>query len=203
MRAQLLLFMLMFIGESIELIPTSQGTAWILGTMCSLYVMYSVSNQRWNPGGVIPFCRSMGTPEVEEFMFSYSWKQQENDIRTLAKAVWNAGAGVWIDVLKLSAGDEIRPVTRTMVRACFRSIVFLSKSYISSPNCCIEFWEAAQFPEKLTSFVIIFSFSSLEVCWFDCSLNLHSLHIGRHPGRSFLFHSKVGASGHAHCQWTR
>ena len=34
-------------------------------------------------------------------------------MRTLAKAVWKSGVGVWIDVVKLCPGDEIRPMVRT------------------------------------------------------------------------------------------
>ena len=59
---------------------------------------------RWSPEGDMIFCRSMGIPEVEEIMFSYSWKKNEDEVRTLAKAVWNAGVGVWIDVVKLYKG---------------------------------------------------------------------------------------------------
>ncbi len=99
--------------QGLELIPTELGTAWIVGTACSLYVMWRVSNQRWSPLGVMAFCRSMGAPEVEELMFSYSWKCQEEDVRTLGRSVWEAGVGAWVDVLKLSSGNEIRPVTRT------------------------------------------------------------------------------------------
>ncbi len=53
------------------------------------------------------------------------------------------------DVVKLSPGDEIRRVVRTMVSSVHRCVVFLSPEYISSPNCCIEWWEAVQRPEKM------------------------------------------------------
>ena len=36
------------------------------------------------------------------------------------------------------------------MRNVYRAVVFLSPAYIKSPNCCIEFWEAVQRPEKLT-----------------------------------------------------
>jgi hypothetical protein len=48
--------------------------------------------------------------------FSYCWKVEPENVRTLAKAVWRAGVGVWIDVVKLCPGDEIRPMVRTTVR---------------------------------------------------------------------------------------
>jgi hypothetical protein len=40
--------------------------------------------------------------------------------------MWGCGVGVWIDVVKLNPGDEIRPVVRTMVRAVNKCVVFLS-----------------------------------------------------------------------------
>lgn len=43
---------------------------------------------------------------LQEMMFSYSWKVEEDNIRTLARAVWSAGVGVWIDVVKLCASFE-------------------------------------------------------------------------------------------------
>lgn len=82
-------------------------------------------------------------------MFSYSWKVEPDAIRTLAKAIWNNSVGVWIDVIKLCPGDEIRPMVRTMVNRVHRCVVFLSPAYIASPNCCVEFHEAVQWPEKL------------------------------------------------------
>ena len=78
-----------------------------------------------------------------------SWKVESDAIRTLAKAVWNNNVGVWIDVVKLCPGDEIRPMVRTMVNRVYRCVVFLSPAYINSANCCVEFYEAVQFPEKL------------------------------------------------------
>jgi hypothetical protein len=85
-----------------------------------------LSLRKYKPDGVMSFCRSMGVPEVEEMMFSYSWKVEDEAIRTLAKAVWEAGVGVWIDVVKLCPGDEIRPVVRTMVRSVYKCVVFIS-----------------------------------------------------------------------------
>lgn len=125
------------------------GRAWMIGAGLSFIVMFILSQRKFQPDGVMAFCRSMGVPEVEELMFSYSWKIQEDAIRTLAKAVWSTGVGVWIDVAKLCPGDEIRPVVRSMVRSVYKCVVFISTEYIKSPNCCVEFWEAAQYPEKL------------------------------------------------------
>ena len=103
------------------------GRAWMIGAGMSFLVMFILSQRKFQPDGVMAFCRSMGVPEVEELMFSYSWKIQEDAIRTLAKAVWSTGVGVWIDVAKLCPGDEIRPVVRTMVRSVYKCVVFISQ----------------------------------------------------------------------------
>jgi hypothetical protein len=135
-------------------ITLNVGQVWIVGTGIAVFVLVAVSQRRVHADGVIPFCRSMGVPEVEEYMFSYSWKVEDEAIRTLAKACWNTGVGVWVDVVKLVPGDEIRPVVRSMMRNVFRCVVFMSPEYASSPNCCVEFWEAAQYPDKLVICVL-------------------------------------------------
>lgn len=55
-------------------------------------------------------------------------------------------------VYKISSrtpGDEIRSVVRTMVRDVRYCVVFMSKAYITSPNCCVELAEAVSHPEKM------------------------------------------------------
>ena len=148
-RVLFLLLTIMIILSQTNLVEVNVGRAWMIGTFLSLFVMWSLSRIRWTPDGVMAFCRSMGVPEIEEYMFSYSWKVDEEQIRTLAKAVWNSGVGVWIDVVKLTPGDEIRPVVRTTVRCVNKVIIFLSPEYTESPNCCVEFWEAMQVKSKV------------------------------------------------------
>lgn len=36
-----------------------------------------------------------------------------------------------------------------MVRNVRLCVVFMSPEYANSPNCCVEFWEAVQEPQKL------------------------------------------------------
>ncbi len=132
-----------------NLVVVNVGQWWAIGTAITMAVLFELSKIRFQRDGVMSFCRAMGQPAVEEMMFSYSWKVEDENIRTLAKAVWNAGVGVWIDVVKLTPGDEIRPVVRTMVRLVHRCVVFLSPAYMDSPNCCVEFWEAVQRPNNL------------------------------------------------------
>lgn len=87
-------------------------------------------------------------------MFSYSWKSEAENVRTLAKAIWETGIGVWVDTVKLCPGDEIRPMVRTMVNRVSRVVVFLSPAYCGSPNCAIEFVEAIQHPDKCLMCVV-------------------------------------------------
>ena len=112
---------------------------FVFRTIIALFVMWRLSEFRRAPDGplilsvclrslltkhvgVMSFCRSMGAPETEEIMFSYSWKVEADNIRTLGKAVWQAGVGVWIDVVKLCPGDEIRPMVRTIVNRVHKVI---------------------------------------------------------------------------------
>jgi hypothetical protein len=62
----------------------------------SMIANYQLMRQKMAPDGVMPFCRSIGRPMMEEFMFSYSWKRDPDVVRTLAKALSSAGVGVWI-----------------------------------------------------------------------------------------------------------
>jgi len=126
------------------------GRAWAIGTSIALLVMYRLSTYRRAPDGVMSFCRSMGIPEVEEYMFSYSWSVQAQDIRTLGKAMWQNDVGVWVDVVKLNSGDAIRPVVRTMMKRVYRVVIFLSGPYVGSANCCVEVQEAIKNPDKIT-----------------------------------------------------
>jgi len=52
--------------------------------------------------------------------------------------------------VKLNSGDAIRPVVRTMMNRVYRCVVFLSKPYLGSPNCCVEIQEAIKHPDKVT-----------------------------------------------------
>jgi len=130
------------------------GRVWAIGTIMALGVMWKQSQYRRAPDGVMAFCRSLGAPDIEEYMFSYCWKHRPDDVRTLAKAVWHSGVGVWIDVVKLCPGDEIRPMVRTTVRRVHKVVIFLCDEYCVSPNCCVELLEAVQHPEKCTVCVI-------------------------------------------------
>ena len=149
LRILLMLVFLVFFFQFAQVWDLNIGRAWFLGSSVAIFVMFRLAQIRRAPDGVMAFCRSMGAPEIEEYMFSYSWKVEPDAIRTLAKAVWNNSVGVWIDVVKLCPGDEIRPMVRTMVNRVHRCVVFLSPAYIASPNCCVEFHEAVQWPEKL------------------------------------------------------
>jgi len=64
--------------------------------------------------------------------------------------MWQNDVGVWVDVVKLNSGDAIRPVVRTMMKRVYRVVIFLSKPYLGSPNCCVEVQEAIKNPNKIT-----------------------------------------------------
>ncbi len=137
-RLNLVMIAGLMIVAATNIASINVGQAWAVGTAMCFYAMYKLSQLRMRTDGVMGFCRSMGVPETEEMMFSYSWKVEDENIRTLGKAIWNAGVGVWVDVIKLTPGDEIRPVVRTMMRCVYRMVVFMSPDYAASPNCCVE-----------------------------------------------------------------
>lgn len=124
------------------------GQVWMLGTACSFIVCVALGTLRRAKDGVMVFCRSLAAPDIEEYMFSYAWKHSAEDIRTLARGLHDAGVGVWIDVVKLNPGVEIRPTLRTIVAKVFKVVIFLTPAYCASPNCCVELIEAVQTPAK-------------------------------------------------------
>lgn len=154
LRVVFLALVVIFILDSSGAVTTNPGKTWAIGTFLALVVMAMQAMRRKAPDGVMAFCRSLGAPECEEYMFSYCWKVEPENVRTLAKAVWKAGVGVWIDVVKLCPGDEIRPLVRTTVKRVHKVIVFLCDEYAKSPNCCVEMMEAVQHPEKVTVCII-------------------------------------------------
>ena len=79
-------------------------------------------------------------------MFSYSWAAEAENVRTLAKAMWLTGVGVWIDVVKLTPGDDIRSIVRAVAHRVQTVVIFMSPAYVASANCVVEFLEAIQRP---------------------------------------------------------
>lgn len=84
-RILAILLVALFIISTFNIAPINVGKLWMVGTACALYVQYRLTSFRRAPDGVMAFCRSMGQAEVEEYMFSYSWKVEPENIRTLAK----------------------------------------------------------------------------------------------------------------------
>eukprot|EP01099_Mayorella_cantabrigiensis_P005059 TRINITY_DN3958_c0_g1_i1.p1 TRINITY_DN3958_c0_g1~~TRINITY_DN3958_c0_g1_i1.p1 ORF type:complete len:723 (+),score=157.77 TRINITY_DN3958_c0_g1_i1:41-2170(+) len=117
-------------------------SAIIFVTLLALWVEYQLKN--WpEPPGFLAYLRSLSPPKCEEFFFSYTWAVRATDVRTLARALWNSGVGVWIDILKLCSGDSIGTSIRTMIKKSYLTVVFLNPKYLKSRNCCIEAYEAS------------------------------------------------------------
>lgn len=69
-----LLFILLFILLFLDIFAIKRvnvGRTWIWGAVLSWAVMFQLSRFRRAPDGVMAFCRSLGAPEIEEYMFSY------------------------------------------------------------------------------------------------------------------------------------
>ncbi|KAI8812781.1 hypothetical protein BJ742DRAFT_767906 [Cladochytrium replicatum] len=91
---------------------------------------------------------------VAKFMFSYSWSVYADDIRTLARSMYDLGLYVWIDRLKLVSGSNIAAAIVDAVRKANTVVIFLSPEYLLSRNCMIELLEAVKFPVKVHIHVV-------------------------------------------------
>ncbi|KAJ3129914.1 hypothetical protein HK098_007668 [Nowakowskiella sp. JEL0407] len=122
---------------------------WMIGglILCFMLVLRDLSPLQEK--GMLKLLRSMGEPKVPEVMFSYSWSTHKDDIRTIARALWSSGIGVWIDAIKLISGDRLPQDIRRAVNEVNLVVVFLTPAYLNSANCCIEFEEAIKHPGKL------------------------------------------------------
>jgi hypothetical protein len=67
-----------------------------------------------------------------------SWKVDPDNVRTLAKAVWKAGVGVWIDVVKLCpvSASNLREVSSRIVSValCFTQSLTSRTSALYAPH---------------------------------------------------------------------
>ncbi|KAI8805644.1 hypothetical protein BJ742DRAFT_819529 [Cladochytrium replicatum] len=109
------------------------------------------------PKGMLRLFRSIAAPSTEEFMFSYSWAVKAEDVRTLARAMYDIGLHVWIDVLKLISGSAISETVMNAVRDVNTVVVFLSPQYLRSFNCSTELLEALRHPAKVHLHVLEWS----------------------------------------------
>ena len=91
LRFVLVALFVIFLLDVTGAVNANPGRVWPFGILLALFVMYRQAHYRRAPDGVMAFCRSMGVPDCEEYMFSYCWKVEPENVRTLAKAVWKAG----------------------------------------------------------------------------------------------------------------
>ncbi|KAI8808342.1 hypothetical protein BJ742DRAFT_809439 [Cladochytrium replicatum] len=94
--------------------------------------------------------RAIAPPVAEEFMFSYNWDPRfMNDIRSIARALWEMDIGVWIDWVKIQSGDTVWYTVRKAARDVNTMVIFLTPKYLESMNCCHELYQSLCFPEKV------------------------------------------------------
>ena len=74
LRFVILALIVILLMDVTGVVSANPGRVWAIGVVLALLVMYQQSNYRRAPDGVMAFCRSMGVPDVEEYMFSYCWK---------------------------------------------------------------------------------------------------------------------------------
>lgn len=69
LRLLLLLVMIVFFCQFARIWDLNIGRAWFFGSSIAIFVLYRLAGIRRAPDGVMAFCRSMGAPQIEEFMF--------------------------------------------------------------------------------------------------------------------------------------
>ncbi|KAJ3073847.1 hypothetical protein HDU98_000517 [Podochytrium sp. JEL0797] len=113
----------------------------------NVQAIYSLSGATIPTPGLLKYLRQVGTPRIEEVMFSYSWEAgvQEN-VRGVARCLMESGIGVWLDVMKLQVSDDKDRITRTVASHTRFVIVVLTDKYAASAPCFIEFLEAINAP---------------------------------------------------------
>jgi hypothetical protein len=69
LRFVFLALVVIFLLDIAGVANANPGRVWAIGIFLALVVMWQQSEYRRAPDGVMAFCRSMGVPEVEEYMF--------------------------------------------------------------------------------------------------------------------------------------
>ena len=105
-RTLALLILLLFIIYVVGWKDVNVGRLWVLGTALSLFVLWRLKEFRRAPDGVMAFCRSMGAPETEEYMFSYSWKVR-------LRMSWQGGLMMGGGSVKVAVWSDLKGRVRT------------------------------------------------------------------------------------------
>ncbi|KAJ3035205.1 hypothetical protein HDV00_004242 [Rhizophlyctis rosea] len=125
------------------------GYFWIAGLAGVTFLMWHTNANVPKKLGLLQYCRTLGAPDVEEFMLSYTWNDTDpsgiqEDVRTLARALAMNRVGVWIDALKLVATDDVGAVTSRMAAQVRHVVIFMTERYLASPACCKEILSALE-----------------------------------------------------------
>ncbi|KAJ3330402.1 hypothetical protein HDU76_005762 [Blyttiomyces sp. JEL0837] len=128
----------------------------LVGTMVgTILIVLSSFIAKWRNNvsdtGVLPYLAQLGKPRMEEVMFSYRWQRGiMEDVRSLAIALRASGIRVWIDVMRnqeFTSGDRTPEVSRSAVHYARFCVVFLTREYLQSQACFIEFREMMSSPD--------------------------------------------------------
>ncbi|KAI8805923.1 hypothetical protein BJ742DRAFT_901081 [Cladochytrium replicatum] len=133
------------------------GYFWLAGGVGLIgTVVYMHSTVQAPTKGMLRLFRSIAAPTTEEFMFSYCWVEscRPDDIRTLARAMYEIGLYVWIDTVKLISGSMISSSLINAVRTANTVVIFLSPEYLSRRNTSTEHIEALHYPAKIHLHVV-------------------------------------------------
>ncbi|KAI8809538.1 hypothetical protein BJ742DRAFT_771019 [Cladochytrium replicatum] len=117
------------------------GIWWILGGVGLFATLLTVQHHTPAvPKGMLRLFRSIAAPDCED---------RPDDVRTLARALYELGLHVWIDCLKLVSGCNITQAIVEAVEKANTVVLFLSPAYLESQACMIELISAIRFPAKV------------------------------------------------------
>ncbi|KAI8806862.1 hypothetical protein BJ742DRAFT_814648 [Cladochytrium replicatum] len=133
------------------------GFFWWTGGI-GLYATIAIMQGTMNTAGkgMLRLFRSIAPPTCEEFMFSYAWDDtgHPDDIRTIARAMYEIGLHVWIDTVKLVSGQMITSSLISAVRTANTVVIFLTPEYLQRYNTSTELLEALRYPSKIHIHVV-------------------------------------------------
>ncbi|KAI8813138.1 hypothetical protein BJ742DRAFT_791143 [Cladochytrium replicatum] len=138
-------------------IDSNFGYFWLAGGIGLIGTVFDMHSTTKAPTkGMLRLFRSIAAPICEEFMFSYCWVEttRPDDIRTLARAMYEIGLHVWIDTVKLISGSMVSSSLITAVRTANTVVIFLSPEYLARRNTSTELIEALHYPAKIHIHVV-------------------------------------------------
>lgn len=105
-------------------------------------VSKSISSEELRRGGlsyVLPLLLDQYAPLA---MVSYCWNPEYS--AEIARSLATALPNCWVDIQMLSSGNNVPQTTASVAATSHLMVIFLSRQYLESQNCCIELVNAVK-----------------------------------------------------------